>query len=81
MSSKPHPVTIERAEAVLDRLAGFIVRWDGGEELLPLYSHIEKELARMRASQSVMSSVLDRVSRLRDQTEEQSSEARRGATP
>lgn len=79
--SRARPVTAGRIEAALDRLAGFISAWDEGPALLPLYARLERELVEFRERERLMGSVLDRVSRSKDQTEGQSSAVRRVAMP
>ncbi|MGX5799657.1 hypothetical protein ACWGS9_00220 [Bradyrhizobium sp. Arg314] len=73
-SPTPRPVTAERIERVLDRVAEIIVaRGDKGEALLPLYDHLERALQDYQARKERIATVHERVKRLQDRTAERSS--------
>lgn len=58
------PVTAERIERAMDRLAEVIVSLGGaGSRVLPIYQRLEEELATLRRADSSMDSVLDRLRR------------------
>lgn len=65
-STTPRPVTAERIERALDRVAEIIVaRGDRGEEWLPLYDYLERALQDHQAKEERLKAVSDRVKRLR----------------
>lgn len=56
------PITIERVERALDKLAEIIVLLgDDGVNVLPLYDRIEKELDALRTVHSKMDLVNERA--------------------
>lgn len=68
------PVTAERIERALDRIAEIIVaRGDQGEAWLPLYEHLERALRDHKAREKRMAAVRERVTRSRGQREARSS--------
>lgn len=73
-SPAPRPVTAERIERVLDRVAEIIVsRGDKGEAWLPLYDHLERALQDYQARKERIAIVHERVKRLQDRTAVRSS--------
>lgn len=72
--SSPKPITIERLELYLDRLAGIMV--DHGPEFdccLPIYERLEREINERRMSIDKMTLIRERVRQSRDQREAQAS--------
>lgn len=62
------PITIERLECALDRLAEIMVTMgDDGRHYLPIYDRIESELESMRANEDRMSAVRKRLERSKGQ--------------
>ncbi|EHH07573.1 hypothetical protein ATCR1_06891 [Agrobacterium tumefaciens CCNWGS0286] len=61
--AKPdEPLTVERIERALDKLAETIVfLGDDGQKLLILYEHVEKELERMQQLESKMDAIRARA--------------------
>ncbi|MDH7805509.1 hypothetical protein P3T33_000626 [Rhizobium sp. AN67] len=58
------PITIERVERALDKLAEIIVLLgENGINVLPIYDRLEKELAALRSSGSQMDEVRARAAR------------------
>lgn len=63
-STTRRPVTTERIERVLDRVAEIIVaRGEQGEAWLPLYDHLEAALQNLQAKERRLSAVRERVKR------------------
>lgn len=61
----PRPVTAERIERALNRVAEIIVaRGEQGEALLPLYDHLERALQYLQKRDERLAAVRERVSRL-----------------
>ena len=64
------PITIERVERALDRLAEIIVfLGDDGVNVLPLYDRVESELETMKASTDRLALVRERLKRSQDRKE------------
>ncbi len=58
------PLTVQRVERALDKLAETIVfLGDDGQKLLPLYDRLEKELAALKSSDSRMDEIRARAAR------------------
>lgn len=73
-SPTPRPVTTQRIERALDRVAEIIVaRGDHGEAWLPLYDHLERALKDHRAKEERLAAVRQRVIRSQDRTATRSS--------
>jgi len=70
MLTRPEkPITIERIERALDRLAEIMVDLGGdGPRCLPIYRRLEQELAALRETENEMSAVRERVRRSKDRT-------------
>jgi hypothetical protein len=63
----PRPVTADRIERALDRVAEIIMaRGEQGEAWLPLYDHLEQALRDHQAKEARLEEVRQRVIRLRD---------------
>jgi hypothetical protein len=61
----PRPVTAERIERALDRVAEIIVaRGDQGEKWLPLYDYLERALRDHKAKEDRLNAARQRVKRL-----------------
>ncbi|WP_203278781.1 hypothetical protein [Mesorhizobium caraganae] len=61
-STSPRPVTPERIERALDRVAEIIVaRGKQGEALLPLYDHLERALQDLHNRDERLAEVRERV--------------------
>ena len=68
------PITVQRIERALDRVAEIIVaRGDQGETWLPLYDYLERALQDCQAKEGRLAAAHERVKRLRDQTAVRSS--------
>lgn len=68
------PITVQRIERALDRVAEIIVaRGDQGETWLPLYDYLERALQDCQAKEGRLVAAHERVKRLRDQTATRSS--------
>jgi hypothetical protein len=68
------PITVQRIERALDRVAEIIVaRGNQGETWLPLYDHLERALNDYQAKEGRLAGVHQRVTRLRDQRATRSS--------
>lgn len=68
-SPTPQPVTPERIERVMDRVAEIIVaRGDKGRELLPAYERLEKMLLNCQAEDEKLAAVRQRFQRSRGRT-------------
>lgn len=66
---KPMPMTIERVEAALDKLATIMVAMgDDGPKLLPLYESIDADLKAMKAVDDGMAEVRARAKLSSDRT-------------
>lgn len=75
---KPMPMTIERVEAALDKLATIMVGLgDEGVKLLPLYESIEGDLATMKAGDDRMAAVCERARRAKEQANSMPKDAHR----
>lgn len=73
-SPTPRPVTTQRIERALDRVAEIIVaRGDHGEAWLPLYDYLERALQDHRAKEERLAAVRRRVIRSQDRTATRSS--------
>lgn len=73
-SPTPRPVTAQRIERVLDRVAEIIVaRGDHGEAWLPLYDHLERALQDHWAKEERLAAVRQRVIRSQDRAATRSS--------
>ena len=58
------PLTVQRVERALDKLAETIVfLGDDGQKLLPLYDRLEQELAALKSSDSRMDEIRARAAR------------------
>lgn len=65
----PKPVTIERIERALDRLAEIMIDLgEDGPKCLPIYERLETELATLRDSDDKMAAVRERAKRSKDRT-------------
>jgi len=62
----PPSISIAEIESHLDRVALAISASPYGEEYLPLYTWLERQLTLKRRRQQAMSMILERVKRLRD---------------
>ncbi len=64
-AAKPdEPLTVERVERALDKLAEIIVfLGNDGQKMLPLYDHVEKELERMKQHNAKMDDIRARAAR------------------
>lgn len=72
------PITAERIEQALDRLAMEIKAFGHrGRVLLPMYAFLEEELAKIRRDEETMDAVLARLKRVEGRTEARSPAARR----
>ena len=68
------PITVQRIERALDRVAEIIVaRGDQGETWLPLYDYLERALQDHRAKEELLAAVRQRVIRSQDRTATRSS--------
>ena len=68
------PITAERIERALDRVAKIIVmRGDQGEAWLPLYEYLERALRDHIAKEERMAALRERVTRSMGRTEARSS--------
>lgn len=66
--AQQEPITAERIERALDRLAEIIVKLgDEGRKCLPIYKRLESELANARAQEDDMALVFARAKRSKDQ--------------
>lgn len=73
-SSTLQPITAQRIERALDRVAEIIVaRGDQGETWLPLYEYLERALQDCHAKERRLAVAHQRVKRLRDRTATRSS--------
>lgn len=72
--SKPRPVTPQRIERALDRVAEMIVAsGEKGTDLLPLYDYLEKSLQDCNAKGDRLAAVHQRFERSRGRTASQPS--------
>jgi len=70
----PKPVTPERIERALDRVAEIIVAYgDEGHKFLPLYDRLEKELRACQAIDQRLADARRRFQRSRDRMADQPS--------
>ncbi|MDG4887813.1 hypothetical protein P9230_10770 [Mesorhizobium sp. WSM4887] len=70
----PRPITAERIERALDRVAEIIMaRGEKGEAWLPLYDHLERALRDHQAKEERLEEVRQRVIRSRDRMAARSS--------
>lgn len=61
---RTEPITIERVERALDKLAeAIILLGDDGVNVLPLYDHLESELETMKAHEVKMDKIRARAAR------------------
>lgn len=68
--SAGNPVTIQRLENALDRLAEAIVfMGDDGLKFLPVYRRVETELAAMKRCHEEMAAIRERVKQSRHRRE------------
>ena len=68
-SLAPLPITPERIERAMDRVAEIIVaRGDSGRQLLPLYDRLEKMLLTCQAEDEKLAAVRQRFQRSQDRT-------------
>ncbi|QSY95916.1 hypothetical protein J2J97_08400 [Rhizobium bangladeshense] len=64
------PITIQRLEDALDRLAEAIVfMGDDGMKFLPIFRRVENELAELKRRHEEMAAILERVKRSRHRRE------------
>lgn len=64
------PLTVERVERALDKLAEIIVfLGDDGVNLLPIFERVEADLETMKASTDRLASVRERLKRSKDRKE------------
>lgn len=69
-SPEPLPVTPERIERAMDRVAEIIVaRGDRGREMLPMYDRLERMLIACRATEDRLSAVRHRFAVSQGRTE------------
>lgn len=68
--AKDAPLTVERVERALDKLAEIIVfLGDDGVNLLPIFERVEADLETMKASTDRLASVRERLKRSKDRKE------------
>ncbi|NTD85427.1 hypothetical protein [Agrobacterium tumefaciens] len=68
--AKDAPLTVERVEQALDKLAEIIVfLGDDGVNLLPIFERVEADLETMKASTDRLASVRERLKRSKDRKE------------
>jgi len=73
-SPTPLPITPERIERALDRVAEMIVVYgEEGRDFLPLYERLERELQEYQATEAKLAAVHQRFQRLQDRTAGRSS--------
>jgi hypothetical protein len=76
-ATPPSDLTLEEAEAHLDRLALEIEAWgDDGEKLLPAYKLIESWAEALRDRSDIMSQIRARAQKSKDQKSAQFAKAR-----
>lgn len=74
MSASATPITMERVERCLDRLAQIMVAaGPEGRTYLPIYERLESELEGMRTADDKMAKVFARVRQSKDRTVARSS--------
>lgn len=67
LKRKPKPVTIERLERALDRLAEFIVlKGAEGWKWVPIYKMLDAELIRLKTLKDDMSAIRKRARQSKD---------------
>jgi hypothetical protein len=67
--ARPRPVTAERLERALDRLAEIMIDLgDEGRACIPIYERLDRELLAIRRAEDTMAAARARLTRSRDRT-------------